>query len=260
MNYFESPKIVIDGAVFAIDSNANSLIDQSNHANIINLNNNQIFQQYRIVYDKEHRNLAKGNYSMPEDYYRLTEVRLPVKITTLNSIPVDEDIKMINQEAHTNGWNFALVDRALNERLAGRLPKLDISGDLFTVQWEHKKLNSDTTFKPLNFDDFDMSPDGTKYLFFYHKPSQTIFYPESDISEFPKDTYLVEIDNEITLDPVAAARHFGLEEAAFYPEHPVILNHVAKIIPFEETRLAELVEQNRTQHGSETRDRRKRYY
>src|SRR5690606_9235482 len=124
----------------------------------------------------------------------------------------------------------------------------------FTVDWRLKELRSDTTFAPLRFNDFDVSPDGDKYLFLYHKPSQSLVFLDSDITELPKDTFLVEVDNELVLDPVATAREYMLDDAAFYPNRPVILQHTAKVAPIEETYLVELVEQNRTQRETDGRD------
>lgn len=131
-------------------------------------------------------------------------------------------------------------------RLNGILPRIDIAGYPFIVDWRLKELRPVDDFSTrLDLRHMPMSDDGEKYLCFYHVPTRCEWKANDSITAVPKDVVLLEIPYELKLDPVSVARQYGLKDTELLENHPIQKELKAKVIPLEETGLPDLIKQNR---------------
>jgi len=64
-------------------------------------------------------------------------------------------------------------------------------------------------WKSISFDDFEMDDYGDKYLCFFNTETHELYMPPDDLMELPENVVVLEIPNELHLDPVAVAREYG---------------------------------------------------
>lgn len=149
-------------------------------------------------------------------------------------------------------------EELLAARLAGLLPRIDICGHPFIIDWRLRELRPENDFSTrIDLRNVPMSEDGEHYLFFYHVPTKSVVHIDENITSKPKDTVLVELPYELVLDPVAVARQYGLKDTSMLDDYPILENLKAKIIPVEETRLPELIKANREKQSRKTDGKRK---
>lgn len=140
---------------------------------------------------------------------------------------------------------------AFNERVhKGRLPIIDIKGHPFFVNARIGLLQPKDNFHTIgiNIRDIEMD-DKTKQLFFYyHPPSMTrVRFPE-DIKELPKDVVGVWVPNRYYLDPIGMARANDKEPRYYLGDGiPLRMYRTARIVPIENTPLAEIIKKNNEQ-------------
>ncbi|UOE47809.1 hypothetical protein MTO98_25705 [Mucilaginibacter sp. SMC90] len=130
-------------------------------------------------------------------------------------------------------------------RLAGKLPRIDIGGIDFTVDWHLQQLRE--TEKPwnrLNIRDMELFTDGDGYVSYYHVFNHELFQMDDDPVELPAHVMLLQIPNEIILDPIGAAREHGLGDLELLREFPILEVIKGNLISLSETALPEIVAQN----------------
>ena len=134
----------------------------------------------------------------------------------------------------------------LVQRLAGILPRIDIAGQNFIVDWRLKELRAENDFsKRIDLRHMAMDDKGENYLCFYHLPSKSVFVADDHLTELPKDTVMLEIPFELWLDPVGVARQYGQEDTFLLDNYPIRPELKAKVVPLEDTGLPELIKRNR---------------
>ncbi len=138
----------------------------------------------------------------------------------------------------------------LEQRKKGILPQIDIAGHRYTVDIRLNELrNSDFPNKRLGLDEMVTSPDGRHYLFFYNREIKSILHASVDMVEVPEKAVLVEIPDELGLDPVGMARKYGLRDEYFLKMHPYKEGLMARITSIEKSGLPEYVAANQNLEG-----------
>ncbi len=136
----------------------------------------------------------------------------------------------------------------LDRRLAGELPRIDIAGYPFIIDWRLKELRPVDDFSSrIDLRNMAMDAEGINYLCFYHIPSKTVLHLSDTITELPKDTVMLEIPYELKLDPVGVAREYGAEDTFMLNSYPIQKDLMAKVVPLEETGLPDIVRRNNEQ-------------
>lgn len=133
----------------------------------------------------------------------------------------------------------------LAKRLAGILPNINIDGTNFTIDLHLKEIRE--TANPANsipFKNMQPSESGESYLCYYNTKKNCIVYPANDITVLPKNVMVLEIPNEIKLDPIGFARKNGLTPDAVMKEHPLQKTITATLHPLSYSELPELVKSN----------------
>ncbi len=135
----------------------------------------------------------------------------------------------------------------LEQRLAGILPVIDIAGHTYIVDLRLKELRAkDEPHNKIRFGNMAMDIEGNNYLCFFHTPSRSVVNIQEGITSVPKDLVMLEIPNELRLDPVGTAREYGLEDSFMLEKYPIRAELKARVIPIDETGLPEVVRANRS--------------
>jgi len=151
----------------------------------------------------------------------------------------------LNQMSQKEGWGFFLGDANLAIRLTGKLPHIDLNGTDFTVDWRLRQLReTEQPWKQINLNTLEMSESGDGYLTFYNTTSHEIYLPGDDLLAIPEDVVVLEIPNELKLDPVAVAIDYGLAATDLLNEHPLPQSLAARISPISASGLPEFVANN----------------
>ena len=150
----------------------------------------------------------------------------------------------------------------LKIRQSGKLPHIDLAGTDFTVDWRLRQMrDTEQPWKNISFDDFEMDDYGDKYLCFFNTKTHELYMPPEDLLELPEHVVVLEIPNELDLDPVAVAREYGSNLSELLREYPITENLAAKVSPLSESGLPGLIENNirhQQQKNDETRAKRGR--
>ncbi|MEB2782183.1 hypothetical protein U3A58_17455 [Algoriphagus sp. C2-6-M1] len=137
----------------------------------------------------------------------------------------------------------------LKQRKIGILPEIDIAGHSYTVDLRLNELrNVEFPTKKLSLDEMVTATDGQHYLFFYDRESRSILHASSEMVNLPKNAVLVEIPDEMGLDPVGMARKYGLGDEYFLKMHPYGKGLKSKVTPMDKSGLPEFVVNNLKQH------------
>jgi hypothetical protein len=142
-----------------------------------------------------------------------------------------------------------IVDQeALQQRLAGVLPRIDIAGEQFTVDLRLQELRHAGNYHlMLSLKSFDLSPDGWKYEGYYDTYLRQVVDIDPKLTEFPDGVVKIQFPNEIVLDPVGVASQYGIEASALLRRYPIKSDLKADVIPLSETHIPALIQHNRNQ-------------
>jgi predicted ABC-type ATPase len=133
----------------------------------------------------------------------------------------------------------------LQRRLAGELPRIDIAGNKFIIDWRLKELReNDAPHNRITFEDMQLSPSEEQYVCYYNTQKHRIYDPPANIKTLPKNVVLLEIPHELKLDPVAVAREQGFDPALILKENPIQKDLTAVVKPLSESRLPKMIEEN----------------
>jgi hypothetical protein len=136
-------------------------------------------------------------------------------------------------------------EELLSKRLEGTMPVVDLAGDDFTVAWKDKELMLEHgSGSKINLADLPLDADAQNYLCFYHLPTKSAVVIPEDITKIPDDIVLLKIPHEFFLDPVGAARQYGLEDTFLLKQYPLREKIKAEVIAVEASGLPELVKSN----------------
>lgn len=140
-----------------------------------------------------------------------------------------------------------IVDQDLwKQRLSGVLPTIDIAGERFVIDLRLQELRHAQNFTPvISLRSFDMDDEGDHYIAFYHPFMRQVVNIDPKLTEFPDGVIAIKMPNELGLDPVAAARKYGMDERELVRLYPIQKDLKAETIPLSETNVPALIQKNR---------------
>lgn len=134
----------------------------------------------------------------------------------------------------------------LKQRIAGKLPQIEIAGTMFFVDVRSRELRADYGLKSrIGLENLEIGPDGESYRFAFNTATKQVVEIDRRITEWPKNMVIVEIPGDVKLDSYAVALKKGLDPEAFVKEHPFQKELKAKIVPLSETELPGMMERNK---------------
>jgi predicted ABC-type ATPase len=144
----------------------------------------------------------------------------------------------------------------LEQRMSGKLPHITIAGTEFIIDLRLQELREwNNPNNRLDLRQMEISPSGKNYLCFYNTQKHQEYIVPENIKMLPKHVVMIEIPNELSLDPYAVAMRNDREVADALKEYPLQKGLTAKITPLSETMLPKLVEQNIAKENEQKQDR-----
>jgi|GEM_PF-2091435 len=157
-------------------------------------------------------------------------------------------MRLIREKNVRHPWALELDegdDILTMRRILGILPRIDINGVDFTVDWRLRELReTDNPTNRLDIKQMELSQFGDNYVSYYQTEKKALYAIFEDITELPENVMLMYIPNELGLDPVAVARESGLDELALLNPHPIKKSLKAHLYPLTETALTETIKDN----------------
>ena len=133
----------------------------------------------------------------------------------------------------------------LQRRLAGELPRINIAGSNFIIDWRLKELReNDRPHNRITFEDMQLSASGEQYVCYYDTQKHKLYEPAANIKVLPKNVVLLEIPHELKLDAVAVAREQGIDPALILKENTIQKDLTAVVKPLSESKLPKMIEEN----------------
>lgn len=249
----ETRQLIISGTLFDIDYQNREFIEVDNRQNRISFDKlSERDGFYEGLYQMNDKNCLSKSISIGDVYFdeEVIEIRIPKRVIE-NDYPDQSAARAINDASYSNNYGVLVMDDRITNRLQGMLPRIDIAGDTFIVDWRLQELRHENDLSSIiNLKFLPVSGDGNSYLSYYHLVSKQTVQPDPDIREMPEHVVMIEIPGEMTLDPVGVARQYGLKDTQLLRTYPLRENLKATIKPLSETPLRELVEKNRQQKQS----------
>jgi len=109
----------------------------------------------------------------------------------------------------------------LQRREAGILPKIDILGTAFVVDWRLRELREyGAPWNIIDLRELECNETGAAYLLFYDREEKVGYHTDETIYS-PDNIVLLEIPHEIKLDPYALALEHDMDVLQFLSAHPI---------------------------------------
>lgn len=85
---------------------------------------------------------------------------------------------------------------------------------------------------------------GEKNACYYHVSSRSVWHFEPGVTELPEGVVKLVLPDRLQLDPVGAARLFGLDDSELLRHFPIRKGLAARVVPFDQTDLPGIVRRN----------------
>ena len=250
------PYFSMEGTVFEVDIENQRLIERANPANTISFvwDMTDKDSYYTFTYDLDKKNVydkSTGFYES-EDW---TQVRVP-KLIELDPEGMAEKYGFTVTELQgKNDFEVIVNQRLLTERQNGVLPQIRIMDERFHIVLREHELWPAGHWGPnISLADLTISDDGSCYEGYYHPALKKVVKIDPKLIEFPEGIVKIKIPNEIGLDPVGAARIYGMDERGLLRRYPIQKELKANIIPLAETNIPAMIQRNREALQQEHRE------
>jgi len=247
----ELPIVKIEGTEFLVDVSQALLREKDRPENTI-----PVFEMnddgggYSFEYDRQRRNMPDPWDSDPD----VIVVNLPPLV---EMDPEGMALKYGTTVEELKGktdFDLMVDQKALDERLKGRLTTIDIAGHTFYVDIPMDMLRPKDDFlsKGIVFRNVDhyYNEEEQSYAIPYNPARHEFQELDYDsLTEFPKDLIVVEFPSERFLDPIGFNRKHGFGMLDGLKETQICPHFTAKVIGWKETGLQETIDQNRKKLG-----------
>lgn len=199
---------------------------------------------YEFDYEPESKTLNPVHYHDPEGR-ETVRVHLP----QLKDLDPDGTCSFfgVTKEELAQTCDYALMagkDPYTSRIKNGVLPVTDLVDHPFFVDLRMGVLRPKDDFSTMGIDISGVDPFDYYHSFFYHVPSHSEYFPDSSLTELPKDVVKIIIPGPARLDPVGMARMEGQPDDFYLKGIPIHLYSRATVVPLEFTELPELVKAN----------------
>jgi len=243
----------IEGTAFEVDIDKQVLRQTNDQTNEISFIQDMQDQGafYQLHYDREKHRAAYGHF----DQNRVKVIKVP-QMTDLDREGMSIKYGLPPEQVTGKSDFDLIVDQdLLDQRMNGILPQIDLAGENFTIDLRlHELRNSRYFFPVISLKSFELTNDGWHYEAYYHPILKQVVELDPKLLEFPEGVIKLKIPNEIGLDPVAAARQYGMDERNLLRRYPIQQELKAEVIPLSETHIPALIRQNREALQQEHRD------
>lgn len=220
--------LFIEGTLFKYDRERNALFQAGKPANHVALAAfPSEYDDLLIQFDRFSNEIVADLGRKSDVVQAAIQVNIPRKLFD----STESDILFFNLLSKAENRNFYLADKVTMRRIGGTLPEIAIGGDRYIVDFRWKELRCvfDSSIK-LPMDSFKSIEDGMYFQAFYDVNNRKLIDPQH-VKANSADIMLLEIPNELVLDPVGVARQEGLADIELLHFFPVKSDLTGKLKP-----------------------------
>jgi hypothetical protein len=241
------PRVILDGTLFDLDHSGRQFIQTGYAENRISFDSLERHNDYYLL----NYNPLKKQVMTPTsirgntDQLKVISIHQAILTEPGNALDTGGFCKVHNQQSYAKDLGILLVDEAIDARLMGKLPVIDIAGHPFYVDLRMRALRPHDDF--INQLEF-------KNMYLYKKDEFQCFYEpaghrqvklDERTTTYPEGIVGIYIPSEKQLDPISYARLAGLPETSLLPKYPQQTNLKAEVKPLSRTWLGAQIKQNR---------------
>ncbi|ATP57413.1 hypothetical protein CPT03_13500 [Pedobacter ginsengisoli] len=236
--------IILDGSLFYVDNDKQQFVQAAYPENRIPFS--QLKEEggfYSMLYAIVEKTAKSHLELMRELSPQLRRIIIPKEVLQKefgkdSSLPA-----LFNQTSYRHNWGILMVDEAIDRRLKGELPKITLMEKPYVIDIRMQELRSVAQpAERIGIKELEMSSDGEKLHLFFDTIQGQQISKESVLMPFREGIVLMEMPNEILLDPVGAARLYKLEDTELLSRFPMKMNHQALAIPLTKIAHQEMIE------------------
>lgn len=233
----------IEGTAFKVDISNNVLQQVADAGNVIHFAEMEYKgDRYEFLYDREIKNVAT---ILGYDASRMVNVSIPQKVE-LDPAGMAKKYGLDEKSVAGKSDFDVMVNQELySQRINGKLPTINIAGTDFIVDLRLNEVRPQNVFHTrINLKNLDTDDNGN-YQFFFRLTDYEVVKIEPTITELPKNVVMVKLPNDLELDPVAVARHYGIEGIkGWLMKFPLGDKLKAQVTPLSKTGLPEMIRKN----------------
>ncbi|MBN9284121.1 MULTISPECIES: hypothetical protein [unclassified Flavobacterium] len=242
----ELPIFNINGTEFIVDVENLQLREKNNDNNVISfLAMNEMNRGYQFIYNTIGNNMS---IFAGTDQYNVI-VNVP-ELVDLDPVGMAQKYGCKLEEVKSKTDFDLMVDqKALNRRMSGILPTINIEGDLFYVDVAKDCLRPADDFisNGISFTEIEERFDEERNAYVIPYDKQKKEYQKLDyenITAIPKDLVVVAFPAEYDLDPIGFNRKYRQREFQTLKEVNVRSHFKADVVSWEEFGMVRLIEEN----------------
>ena len=246
----ELPTHLIEGTAFIVDVSSEVLTQEDDASNKLFFHDlKDMGTHYSFRYDRLGKNMPNTFISEGKD---IVEVSIP-QMVALDPVGMAKKYgRSIEETEGKRDLDFMINRVDLETRLRGALPIIEITGHDFVVDVRLGEIRPwiypdgpVISGIPIRLNAMDVSDDGEKLFFLFDSQTKEQIFFDPDATALPENAKVIEIPNEVHLDPIATARLYDLEDTSLLREYPLQMRMKAREIPLSETGLPRIIEKNR---------------
>lgn len=238
--------IYIDNSAYEVDLNNLELIPVVNPEKSIAISDiKDEGEYYSILLDRALKTPISGMIDTDKSTDDAIHVIIPRVLFEENFWNDKAQINHLNKLSFAREWNILVPDEMLRQRLAGKLPVIDVGGNDFIIDWRLKELRAkDNPHIRIDLRNMEMDPSGENYGCLYDWKNRCVYPFDPEMTVLPENVTAMEIPYELKLDPVGVARQYGMSDVAMLSQYPIQEHLAVKVIPLKDTELAAIVMKN----------------
>ncbi|MES2457844.1 MAG: hypothetical protein V4594_19960 [Bacteroidota bacterium] len=247
------PRVILDGTLFDLDHAGRQFIQTGYAENRISYDSLERHGDYYLLnYNSEKKQvMSPTGIRSHQDELKVISIHQAILTEPANALDTGGFCKVHNQQSYARDLGILLVDEAIDGRLGGKLPIIDIDGYPFYVDLRMRALRPhDDVMNLLEFKDMYLYKKD-EFQCFYEPFTHQLVKLDISITEFPKGIVGIYVPSEKQLDPISYARLAGLGETSLLPKYPQQTGLKAEVRPLYKTWLGAQVRQNRKDEAQE---------
>lgn len=206
-------------------------------------------EYYSMLLDSNNKTLFKGMLVAGQHHDHVLSVTIPKTVFEEGFWEDNDGIKKLNKLSFERDWNILISDEQLRNRLAGKLPVVDLAGDQFFLDVRMNELRLTDDFnKRISLDEFYSFDE--RVCAIYDKIEKQVISIDGDtVINTPKNAVYVELPDFFHIDPIGYARKEGFSDTCFLNDVLMEDRPVAALTPIEQTEIPALIQKNRQLQG-----------
>ncbi|WP_316834986.1 hypothetical protein [Pedobacter nutrimenti] len=246
------PEITLDATVFYVDVAFAELREKGVPQNLIRFFDMlDMGSHYMLHYDRDRKNIVTSFSSSAHSL----KLKIP-QMVDLDPVGVGMKYGLPLSRLPPKDMLLKCPQELLAKRLQNELPIIKLVNENYHIIVNTMELRAVGNIrKVIKLERKKMTPDGLKYLYYYHTGTKKVVDIPDTITELPKQIVQLAIPNEAWLDPVATAKRYSTDPMLLLDVYHFQFHLEARAFPLSQTELPKIIERNLAQ-GNQLKENR----